>query len=64
MYIEKRRRAQIEARHALTTILQGLKKRRLTSIGDRAETNSASTAPNLTGELQLPVSWLPFVVAQ
>ena len=64
MYIEKRRRAQIEARHALVTIFQGLKQRRHSSIGDRAEARSTGAAATFTGELQLPVSWLPFVVAQ
>ena len=64
VYVEKRRRAQIEARHALATIVQGLKQRRLASISDQAEARSASTSPTFTGELQLPVSWLPFVVGQ
>ena len=64
MYVEKRRRAQIEARHALATILQGLKQRRLSSIGQRAEARSAGTSPTFTGELQLPAAWLPFVAAQ
>ena len=64
VYVEKRRRAQIEARHALATILQGLKQRRLTSIGDRAEARTAGSSPTFTGELQLPASWLPFVAAQ
>ena len=64
IYVEKRRRAQIEARHALATIFQGLKQRRLASIGQRGEARSAGASPTLTGELQLPVSWLPFVAAQ
>ena len=64
VYIEKRRRAQIEARHALATIFQGLKQRRLASIADRADARSTGASATFTGELQLPVSWLPFVVAQ
>ena len=64
LYVEKRRRAQIEARHALATIFQGLKQRRLASIADPAAARSTGTSATFTGELQLPVAWLPFVVAQ
>jgi len=63
-YIEKRRRAQIEARHALATIVQGLKQRRLTTIGNRSERVVPRTAAAVRLSSQLPESWLPFVVAR
>jgi uncharacterized SAM-binding protein YcdF (DUF218 family) len=61
--IEKRRRAQIEARHALARIFQGLKERRLM---EPANLQVRSTLENAThaAELQLPESWLPFVVSR
>lgn len=60
-YIEKRRRAQIEARHALSTIFEGLKQRRLTH-GTADWSRTASVAQAMPA--QLPEAWLPFVVAQ
>ncbi|MFN7981649.1 MAG: hypothetical protein U0Q11_07300 [Vicinamibacterales bacterium] len=60
--IEKRRRAQIEARHTLATIFQGLKQRRL-AHPVQAPAASAGAAAH-TSDLQLPKAWLPFVVAQ
>lgn len=60
--IEKRRRAQIEARHTLATIFQGLKQRRLvqpTDVSARAGAKAAHVS-----DLQMPEAWLPFVVAQ
>jgi hypothetical protein len=52
----RRRRAQIEARHALQTIAAGLRARRTPSRELEAATHAA--------ELQLPESWLPFVVGR
>jgi hypothetical protein len=62
-YVEKRRRAQIDARHALAQIAAGLKARGLgvpgNSEGDRVMFQAIHAA-----ELQLPESWIPFVVAR
>lgn len=63
-YVERRRRAQIEARHALTRIFQGLKERRLADIGQLKARESAVEAATRAAELQLPESWLPFVVSR
>ncbi len=60
--IEKRRRAQIEARHTLATIFQGLKQRRLAN--PVSEPAHAAPQPAHASGLQMPASWLPFVVAQ
>jgi hypothetical protein len=63
VFVEKRRRAQIEARHALARVFQGLKERqmlRMDSVAHGAAVHAATHA----AELQLPESWLPFVVAQ
>jgi hypothetical protein len=64
VYVEKRRRAQIEARHALTRIFQGLKERRLADVGQLKAQESALEAATRAAELQLPESWLPFVVSR
>lgn len=59
-YIEDRRRAQIEARHALAQIAAGLKARGLAAADrERAMFEAVHAA-----ELQLPESWLPFVVSR
>ena len=63
-YVEKRRRAQIEARHALSRIFEGLKTRRLADVGKANVRASVMTAATHPAELQLPESWLPFVVSQ
>jgi hypothetical protein len=59
-YVEKRRRAQIAARHALRAIAAGLKARNLTPALEAGVLAAAAHA----AELQLPESWLPFVVAR
>jgi len=57
-FVDKRRQAQIAARHALQTIVAGIAARRLTpDARDRALAAAAHLA-----DLQLPESWLPFVV--
>lgn len=61
VYIEQRRRAQIEARHALATIFEGLKQRRLTHTV--ADMRPSAGMSQIT-QVQLPDSWLPFVAAQ
>lgn len=55
-YADKRRHAQIAARHALQRIAHGLATRRLESAEDLDAIHAA--------ELQLPETWLPFVVAR
>ena len=59
-YVNKRRRAQIEARHALQTIAAGLRARRLTADARAQAMASAIHA----AELQLPEAWLPYVVSR
>jgi hypothetical protein len=59
-YADKRRRAQIQARHALQTIAAGLKARQLTPAA-QAQTMSAAIH---AAELQLPEAWLPYVVSR
>lgn len=57
-YADKRRHAQIEARHALQSIAAGLYARGLApALQDRVMDAAIHAA-----ELQLPEAWLPFVV--
>jgi hypothetical protein len=55
-YIDKRRRAQIAARHALRTIAD--------SVLLPADRRSAFGDAIHAAELQLPEAWLPFVVSR
>jgi hypothetical protein len=59
-YVDRRRHAQIEARHALQRIAEGLQAHRtqvsLAGAGDAEAIHAA--------ELQLPDAWLPFVVSR
>jgi len=57
--VDRRRHAQIAARHALQAIAEGLK-RHQAAEAERARSMAAAIH---AAELQLPVSWLPFVVA-
>jgi hypothetical protein len=59
-YVDKRRHAQIAARHALQTVAAGLTARRLPPALE-AQTLAWATH---AAELQLPESWLPFVVSR
>jgi hypothetical protein len=59
-YVDKRRQAQIAARHALQTIAAGLKARQLTPPLHA----QALAALTHSAELQLPEAWLPFVVSR
>jgi hypothetical protein len=59
-YVNKRRHAQIAARHALQAIASGLKARNLPPALEAGVLAAAAHA----AELQLPESWLPFVVAR
>jgi hypothetical protein len=59
-YADTRRRAQIDARHALQQIGAGLSARGLaTEVREQAMAAAIHAA-----ELQLPESWLPFVVSR
>jgi len=59
-YVDKRRQAQIEARHALQSIATGLRERRLAPALHARVMDAAIHA----AELQLPDAWLPFVVSR
>ena len=59
-YTDKRRQAQIAARRALHAIAAGLNTRQL----DPAERDRVMADAIHSGELQLPESWLPFVIAR
>jgi hypothetical protein len=59
-YVDKRRHAQIAARHALMAIAAGLKAREMTPMLKAQTLASAAHA----AELQLPDAWLPFVVSR
>ena len=58
----RRRRAQIAARHALERI--AVKLARDLRVGDRAAREREFAAAVHAAELQLPPSWLPYVVGQ
>ena len=61
--VDRRRHAQIEARHALQHIAAGLKARAAsTTERDRARVAMASVFH--AAELQLPESWIPFVMSR
>ena len=59
-YADKRRRAQIQARHALQTIAAGREARQLMPAV-QAQTMAAAIH---AAELQLPDAWLPYVVSR
>jgi hypothetical protein len=59
-YADKRRHAQIQARHALQAVAAGLKARQLAPAVQAQAMASAIHA----AELQLPDAWLPYVVSQ
>src|SRR3954452_2620239 len=59
-YVDKRRGAQIQARHALQTIAAGLNARQATALAEAQAMASAIHA----AELQLPEAWLPYVVSR
>jgi hypothetical protein len=59
-YADRRRRAQIQARHALQTIAAGLEARQLTPAAQAPTIAAAIHA----AELQLPDAWLPYVVSR
>jgi len=59
-YVDKRRRAQIAARHALQAVATGLKAR---GLAPALEAHFMAAAAH-AAELQLPDAWLPFVVCR
>ena len=59
-FTDRRRRAQIAARHALHTIVAS----RPTSASECAAYDRTIAAALHAAELQLPESWMPFVVAR
>lgn len=59
-YADKRRHAQIQARHALQSIAAELRARRLAPLAQALAMDSAIHA----AELQLPDAWLPYVVSR
>lgn len=59
-YVDQRRRAQIAARHALQGIAAGLRARAV----PKAEQNRVMAEAVHAAELQLPESWLAFVVSK
>jgi hypothetical protein len=61
--VDKRRRAQIAARHALQAIASGLAARRFMPATSPEAARTMDAAIH-AAELQLPVSWLPFVVSR
>jgi hypothetical protein len=62
-YVDKRRQAQIAARHALQRIASGLASREFAPIA-RATVARQELDAIHAAELQLPDTWLPFVVAR
>src|SRR4051812_7048163 len=64
VYAERRRRAQIQARRALGRIFRGLQQRELDDRNQALPRESVIAAAVHAAELQLPESWLPFVVAR
>jgi len=64
VYARRRRRAQIDARHALRHIFLGLKERHLVDRRVHTSRQAAFAQVVQAAELQLPESWLPFVVSQ
>lgn len=62
-FADRRRVAQIEARHALQQIAAGLKAR-AASKADRAQALAAVASVFHAAELQLPESWIPFVMSR
>jgi hypothetical protein len=60
LYADRRRRAQIAARHALQSVAEGLRTRGMAL----PERHTQMAAAIHAAELQLPDAWLPFVISQ
>ena len=65
-FVDKRRRAQIAARHALQRIADGLKARDVSGglLTSEAEGRRVLAETTHAAELQLPDAWLPFVLSR
>lgn len=65
-FVDKRRRAQIAARHALQQIAIGLEVKNAAGsfVASESERRQALTAAAHAAELQLPDAWLPFVMSR
>ena len=61
-FVDRRRQAQIAARHALQQVATGLRARGASASPDLQ--HRAMAAAVHAAELQLPESWLPFVVSR
>jgi hypothetical protein len=61
---DKRRRAQIDARHAIERIASGVAARGLAHAPSSRIDTAAIDAAIRAAELQLPESWLPFVLSR
>jgi hypothetical protein len=59
-YVDKRRQAQMAARHALERIVIGLRERNAPA----AERDRVLSSATHAAELQLPEAWLPFVISR
>jgi hypothetical protein len=57
-YVDRRRQAQINARHVLQRLADGLRAR------SAAEQRQGMAAATHAADVQLPVSWLPFVASR
>ena len=64
IYADRRRRGQIQARRALDRIFRGLQQREIKNRNLATARESSIAAAVHAAELQLPESWLPFVVAR
>jgi hypothetical protein len=63
-FVDKRRQAQIAARHALQQIAIGLRARAHAGGNTPGNFPAAEAAAIHAAELQLPEAWLPFVVSR
>ena len=61
-FVDKRRQAQIAARHALQRIFAGVQAR--SASASKRAGDAAIAAATHAAELQLPEAWLPFVVSR
>lgn len=62
-FADRRRQAQIAARHALQRVFAGARARQLTP-STAADSERAIASAIHAAELQLPEAWLPFVVSR
>jgi hypothetical protein len=70
-FADRRRQAQVAARHALQAIAEGLRARRVATSGASNPSGTGITVADRelamaihAAELQLPDAWLPFVVSR